>query len=140
MKLTHILFPTDFSPQNKKVREYVTFLGKLLSCNIHILHAIEPINGEQDEETEKFYQELLYHSHNKMQAEVAFFKGMGLNVESHVEVAPRWQSINQYVEKKHIDLIIMGSSRIVTDKGAFSIGNTSHKIFITALCPVLFVF
>ena len=140
MKIKSILFPTDFSEKSVKAREHVLYLGDALGSDIHILHAIEPLDYEEmDEEIMEFYRSIEVRMEDNMAKEARIFSDSDIKIHSEIIIGQRYQVINNYALEHDIDLIVMGSHGLRSDTGDMSVGTTSHKVVFTSPCPVLIV-
>jgi nucleotide-binding universal stress UspA family protein len=135
-----IVFPTDFSKYSLKARDYVLELAKSLNSKVYIIHAIEPIQYEEDdEEIKQFYRNIELDVDNKIELEKNYFLEKDINAFTDTVIGTSWKVINTYAKEKKIDLIVMGSHGYKTEKDEIVIGTTSHKVVLTSPCPVLIV-
>ncbi len=135
-----IVFPTDFSQYSSKARDYVAELAGTLGCRVYIIHAIEPIQYEEDdEEIKQFYRNIELEIDKKIEEEKNYFLQKNIDVYTDTVIGSAWKVINTYAKEKEIDLIIMGSHGFKTEKDEVVIGTTSHKVVLTSPCPVLIV-
>ena len=140
MKIKKILFPTDYSIYSDRAREYALQLAEVLKSRVYLLHAIEPLEyTDVDEEIKTFYSEIKIQLKEKMEKERAYFDYKDIDTHIAFVVGSSWKVINTYAKEKEIDLIIIGSHGIKTEKGDISIGTTSHKVMLTSPCPVLVI-
>ncbi|NIQ16094.1 MAG: universal stress protein [Candidatus Dadabacteria bacterium] len=140
MKFKNILFPTDFSNDSEKARDYVLYLSEELKATVHILHVIEPLEySEVDEEIQAFYDDLKTKLSKKMKNEIMHFNNRDIKTKTNLIIGKRWIEINEYAAKNNIDLIIMGSHGIRNKKGELLVGTTSHKVVFTSPCPLLLI-
>jgi nucleotide-binding universal stress UspA family protein len=135
-----IVFPTDFSKYSLKAREYVVELAKSLNSKVYILHAIEPIQYEEDdEEIKQFYINIEIEVDKKIEQEKNFFIERDIDAYTDTVVGSSWKVINTYAKEKEIDLIVMGSHGFKSENDEIVIGTTSHKVVLTSPCHVLIV-
>lgn len=140
MKIRNILFPTDFSEKSKKAREHAVYLGETLGADVHLLHAIEPLDYEEiDEEIMEFYKSIEDQIVVSIKNEAEIFSDKDIPVHTEIIIGRRHQVINNYALEHDIDLIVLGSHGVRTDTGELSVGTTSHKVMFTSPCPVLIV-
>ncbi|NIP31002.1 MAG: universal stress protein [Candidatus Dadabacteria bacterium] len=138
--INRIVFPTDFSIYSANAREYVMELAKSLGSKVYIIHAIEPIKYEEDdEEIQEFYKKIELEIENKIENEKEYFIENDITVYTDTIIGPSWKVINTYAKEKDIDLIVMGSHGYKTERDEIVIGTTSHKVVLTSPCPVLIV-
>lgn len=135
-----IAFATDFSKYSSSARDYALEIAKGLGCKVYVVHAIEPIHYEEDdEEIKEFYRNIELEVDKKIGQEQLFFADNGVQTSTDTVIGTSWKVINTYAKEKEIDLIVMGSHGLKTDKEDIVIGTTSHKVVLTSPCPVLIV-
>ena len=140
MKIKTILYPTDFSHKSENAREHAIYLAKSLGCEVHLLHAIEPLDyDEMDDEIMDFYKGLEKQAESKMDTEKQVFISSDVRIKDKVIIGQRWKVINNYSIENNIDLIILGSHGARNESGDLSIGTTSHKVMFSSPCPLLIV-
>ncbi|MCC6711999.1 MAG: universal stress protein [Candidatus Dadabacteria bacterium] len=140
MKITKIMFPTDFSEAMSAAKDHALYLAETLGARVSILHAIEPLDSDGiDDEIRDFYEALEAKMGEKMTDEREAFEGRGIEVETDIIIGERWKVINNVASERGIDLIVIGSHGITTSTGEISVGTTSHKVMFTSPCPVLVV-
>lgn len=140
MLIKRILFPTDFSETSMSAREHALYIAEALGAHVSILHAIEPLDSDtEDDEIREFYEALEARMEEKMSDERGIFEEKGIEVETDIIIGERWKVINSSASGKAVDLIIIGSHGVMTEAGELSVGTTSHKVMFTSPCPVLVV-
>lgn len=140
MNIKTILYPTDFSDRSQNAREHAIYLAKSLGCEVHLLHAIEPLDyDEMDDEIMNFYKGLEQQVEKKMNIEKEIFISSGVTPQDKIIIGQRWKIINNYAAENNIDLIVIGSHGVRSESGELSIGTTSHKVMFSSPCPVLIV-
>jgi nucleotide-binding universal stress UspA family protein len=138
----HILFPTDFSTTSTEAQRYAVSLAKQLGAQVHLLHAIEPIDvesGEADPEVDEFIRRLEARARNLMERLAVYFDEAGVETTQEVVVGRRWTAIVKRAQELRVDLIIMGTHGIRIDDEQVILGSTSHRVPYLAPCPVLLV-
>lgn len=136
-----ILVPTDFSKCSVSAVKVAAQLAKKLNASIHLLHVIETpvvaydagmVNFESLPQA-MFMKELADDNMKSLLAE-SFFKD--IVVEHKIEYDAIYNRINHYVEKHHINLIVMGSHGA---KGFNEIvlGSNAERVVRYSSCPVL---
>lgn len=125
---------------SSEVGEHALELARLSGGTVNLLHAIEPIDGttEEDSDTEAFYRKLEARAATRMEAWTTRCADAGIPCETTVQVGRRWQVIIATATSWEADLIVVGSRPTVRD-GKPHLGSTSHQVFFAANCPVYVV-
>lgn len=139
--ISSILVATDFSDRSAAAEEMAVLLATQNRAALHVVTAIEPIigveHGDEDaEEFAEFYQKLIRRAESELQLRLAAWSDKKMVVKHHIEVGPRWRVILEAAEAQNAGLIVLGRRHYSSDS---PLGTTSHKVFIGAQHPVLFV-
>lgn len=132
-----ILLPTVFEAGSRPAEEFALELAKKHGARVLALHAIEPIDAGEDEESVAFYDSLRERAEPRMEAVATRFREADVECATRVEVGRRWKVIVDTATQEGVDLIVMGS-RFFIENGRPRLGTTSHQVFLAAGCPVLF--
>ena len=138
VSLKNILYATDFSPTAESALPYVLGLAKRFGATVHALHVRFPVAypvvgpegmpqfmeaaEEQAKQESKQLHELL----------------AGLPHEVLISEGDIWTAINDTLQQRKIDLIVIGT-RGRTGIGRALLGSVAEEIFRRAPCPVLTV-
>ena len=139
--IQRILFATDFSPISDRAESYVVQIAKPLGARVIVLHAIEPIGGEEpgtDRQFDAFLRTLKEKAHARAKGLIERLAGEGIAAELRVEITKRWQAVVSVAAQENVDLVVMGSHAIQED-GKVYMGTTSHKVFFSTDKPLLVV-
>lgn len=139
--MKNILVPTDFSPCAKNAASAAYQLAQRFGATLHLLTCLNlPRNWEEMSESERLnhpeVQVVIQHGEAQLSELKRWF--------NDVPVETAWsghnlvQSIDRYVRKNGIGLIVMGSHG-VSGKSEFFIGSNTQKVVRTVHCPVLVV-
>lgn len=137
MRASRILLATDFTETSAGAEAWVEDVAARLRSHIVVLHAVEPIPGG-DRQTEAFLAILTKKAQVQLAQREDRMRQAGLSVEVRVLTEARWRAIVQTAEREACDLIVLGANRLIHD-GHPILGSTSHKVFLAARSPVLFV-
>ena len=137
MHASRILFATDFTATSAGAEAWVEDIAQRLNSRVILLHAVEPIPGG-DASTDAFLTDLSEKASSTLAELSDRLEQAGLAVEARVLIKERWRAIVDTAQAEGCDLIVLGASRLTPD-GRPMIGATSHKVFLTASAPVLFV-
>ena len=104
-----------------------------------LLHVIETIDPEGDDETEGFYTMLESKARVKMQELAEPFETQGLPPIQEIVYGKRAAEIVSFTMSKDVTLIIMSSHKLDLAEGARDWATLSHQVSILCQCPVLLV-
>lgn len=140
--MKNLLLPTDFSEEANNAFALALQLAKKNNARLHLLHcATVPIDWIHLSNQEKMYQDVnrkINHAQYQLNMLRENAEKEGIITTAVLSYQDLLKTINQDIEDKHIDLLIMGS------KGAsgfkeFLIGSNTEKLIRHAGCPVLTV-
>ena len=141
----HICVPTDTSAESRRALELAGKMQLLENpapeghCKITLLHVVEAIAHEADNEFESFYAQLIKRAEAKMEDLIAASQTQNLFLEKRIVIGNRTREILDFVQNNSIDLIILMSHRVDPDNLTQGWGTISHKVGILAPCPVMLV-
>lgn len=141
LKLKRILLATDFSARSEAAENFAVELAAKFDAALFLVSVIEPIMGlEKDDddagEFAEFYSKLMGRAETELERRLERWTSHRLVVQHHVAVGPRWKVILEQANEQNANLLILG--RRPYDQNT-PLGTTSHKVFVGARCPVLFV-
>jgi nucleotide-binding universal stress UspA family protein len=147
--MKNILVPTDFSEQASNALDVAMEIGRLNASTITLLHVVDlpalpyaPINvvGEYVSPVEDnlYIIQLLDTSRKRLDEIVSGLDKKGVTIQTKISPGNIFSSIEQEIEDRKIDIVIMGS------KGASGIdelliGSNTEKVVRRVKCPVLTV-
>ena len=137
--LKNILYATDFSPSSQAALPYLRAIAERSGSAVHVVHVLPPearTSVPMDEipelDTER---EIAESAMNTLLASLPF--GDIAHTET-IERGPLWEVLADFVEKKNIDLIVLGThGRRGLKK--LVLGSAAEQVFRNATCPVLTV-
>jgi nucleotide-binding universal stress UspA family protein len=132
-----ILLATDFSPIAERAEDETLALAHAFGAQVIALHAIEPIETDDESMFADFYVQLTRAAEHKLAALRARFEARGVTCKPEIRVERRWQAIVDTARSRGAELIVLGSH--APRMAAPGLGTTSHKVFLSAPVPVLFV-
>ena len=134
-----ILVAIGLGDMSDSVLEYAIALARPAGGTCHLLHAIEPIEGADDDpEISAFYESLGQRASERLAELETRCTAAGLSCEATVRVGRRWKQIVETAATWDADVIVVGSRPKLQD-GRPHLGSTSHQVFFAAQCPVLVV-
>jgi len=132
-----ILFATDFSDSAKRAQTYAIGLANRFRTNLIVAHANELPNYGQRPENWRAANESSAAAMRQLEKEMAAAYP-AFHPEFYVDEGAAWPIVESLLEKKQIDLIVLGT-RGRTSFGKFLLGSQAEEIFRHASCPVLTV-
>jgi nucleotide-binding universal stress UspA family protein len=147
--MRNILVPTDFSEQASNALDVAIEIGRLSNANITLLHVVDfpalpasPLNAVGDYvspvEDNLYAIQLLESSRTRIEQIISTVENKGVEIHSKISPGNIFSSIEEEIEDRKVDLVVMGS------KGASGIdelliGSNTEKVVRRAKCPVLTV-
>lgn len=136
IQVKNVLFLTDFSPAASAAVPYARELAKRFGAQIHALHVRGPVvNPMTDPSTWAALEEA---SETTKEVEIAKLRKSfpAMEPDILVEEGALWSSLASVVEKKSIDVIVLGT-RGRSGIGKFFLGSVAEEVFRRAPCPVM---
>jgi nucleotide-binding universal stress UspA family protein len=142
MTLDHVLLPTDFSECADHALTHAMRVADRFDARLHILHVVNELDpdwyglSEAQEKASELRTRIKEEARARLQ-ELAPDRDLDTTVSLQLsfDVA---DSINEYVEEREIDLVVMGThGRQGLDR--LMLGNVADKIIRHAPCPVMTV-
>ena len=135
----NILVPTDLSDKSKLSIQAALELAEEHSACVKLLHVVEKMGGEPDDEIEDFYLKLAEKASEKLvdwqQQFQAEFKGVP--IDKTILVGKRTHEILGFCQEKEIDLIVLASR--IFNQETQGVGTVSHQVALLAPVSVLVV-
>ena len=138
IRLSRILFATDFSDESFHALEHVLALNRNYAATVFITHVIDPLSFQFREQSVAAEERAALHNdaQTKLNELRARHGLQGRDYESVVLDGEIPAAIEKFVEKENIDLIVLGS-RGGSGLDRFFLGSVSEEIFRTVHCPVM---
>ena len=142
-----ILIPTDFSENSLNAIKYAMEIYKSKPAKIYILHAYadEVYNAMNDSEEEEFpvicEQARLESDKSLLDFKkqiTTFSKNPEHQFETISDFGQLVDSVNELVNRKNIDLVVMGTKGVTEDKD-ITFGSNTLQVIKYVNCPVLAV-
>jgi universal stress protein A len=137
LQFRHVLVPLDFSQANTELLSLVFDMVSENRARVTLLHVIEAIADDPDEDLEEFYAELEPAARGKLASAAQRFADAGVPVEQQVVIGRRMPSIVRFAMEQQIDLIVVGSRRLDLANPQHGIGNLGYQVSMFCQCPVL---
>jgi nucleotide-binding universal stress UspA family protein len=138
IQLKNILFTTDFSPAAAAALPYAGELAKHYGAKLYALHVRTPVINPMTPPAGWPALEKAAEAEERERRETLRNAIPGIEPTVLIEDGDLWSNVKSVVEKKSIDLIVMGT-RGLTGVGKLLLGSAAEEIFRDATCPVLTV-
>ena len=137
-RFSNILFATDFSPAANAAAPYAATIAEYYDSKLFVLHVRRPvINPMTPPAAWKKDEDAARREEEQQRAELlAMFTE--LEPEIMIKEGDLWSNLNAVVEKRNIDLIVIGT-RGRSGLGKLLLGSAAEEIFREARCAVLTV-
>jgi nucleotide-binding universal stress UspA family protein len=140
-----ILIPTDFSENSMNAVKYATELFKYERSEIYLLHAFSDSVYEDkarlaDAVFEELQQKALQKAKDNLEETrkqiIGFSPNPKHNLHTIAEFGLLVDSVNDWVEKENIDVVVMGTKGETADK-KITFGSNTLQVIKYVKCPVL---
>jgi nucleotide-binding universal stress UspA family protein len=138
-RFQHLLVPLDFTEKNRSALDIAFDIAVQNKARTTLLHVIETIEGPVDAEVESFYSRLQNRSQTELESAAQCFAQAGLTVDTKIRFGKRLHEIVQDSLDRQIDLIVMSSHPIDTQRPVQSLGTLSYQVSHLCRCPILLV-
>jgi nucleotide-binding universal stress UspA family protein len=140
VRLTNILVGTDFSPASERALEYALSLARRYNARILLAHVITADTAPMlAPEIAVSGQNAVHRAAEEAMGEILVSGRLrGVPHEIAIEQGPFWPSMEAFIAKHHIDLVIVGTEGTGGWK-KFFLGSGAEQVFRQAKCPVLTV-
>ena len=134
-----ILVPVDFTAKNERALRRARELAELEGGEVTLVHVIERLDDEIDEDLEGFYAKLEAKAEKKMTESLALLGEGKFTKRSAIVLGQRARTIADFAESEKVDVIVLSSHRVDPDRPGADWMTISYKVAILARCPVLLV-
>src|SRR5690554_3613200 len=140
-----ILIPTDFSENSINAIKYATELFKHGPTEIYILHAFaDEVYDDKARLVDAVFEELKESSVEKSRIALEKLKqqvlGFSPNPKHNIHLVSEFgllvDSVNDWVEKENMDVVVMGTKGKTADKN-ITFGSNTLQVIKYVKCPVL---
>lgn len=135
---TNILFPTDFSQAATPAQLYAASLARAYGAKLWAVHVRAPAMNAIAGPSSRISLAEAARTQREEQRRTLADAFSSLNSEIIIEEGSFWPVMEGLIEKKKIDLIVMGTHGR-SGIGKFVLGSASEETFRKAHCPVLTV-
>jgi nucleotide-binding universal stress UspA family protein len=140
MPFHRILVPVDNSGENQRAVELAARLASAHSDGVVVLlHVIETIEDEPEEEIRDFYAAIEDEARKAMEALVGAMPAKPSTIERRISYGRRGPEILAVAADCGADLVVVRSHRLDPAQPGAGIGTLSHEVALLADVPVLLV-
>jgi nucleotide-binding universal stress UspA family protein len=137
-RFQHVLIPVDLSDADAATFELVRDVTAG-GARVTLLHVIEAIDAEPDDELQQFYDTLEAKARQKLEAASKRVTTLGLPVDLAIVFGQRVAQIVRFSMERDVDLVVMRSTRVDLSQPAAGWQSLSHQVTILSQVPVLLV-
>jgi nucleotide-binding universal stress UspA family protein len=135
----HILVPLDLSHRNERTLRVALDLARAAQARVTLLHVIQRVPHVPPAELRAFYAELMQRSRRTLASATRGFERARVAIRSRVTIGDPTVEIIRTVRAGKVDLVVMGSHRVVLGKPGQGLGTTSYKVGVACPCSILMV-
>lgn len=135
----NILVPTDLTDKSVKALDIALRIGSKDGFKITLLHAIEIIDGANEEDFGDFYERLEKRAQKKLEEMVNLYEKENPNINTVIVFGNRVREIVRYVYDNDADLIVLSSHKIEKVDASQGWATISYQVGILSPCPVMMV-
>jgi nucleotide-binding universal stress UspA family protein len=138
-RFQHILIPLDFTEKNLEPLNIAFDLAVVNRARVTLLHVVEQISGEADEELAAFYTRLRVRAEAELESRSQRFDQVGIVVDCKIRIGRRLHEIVTDSIDRAADLIVMSSHKPDLDRPLQTWATLSYQVSVLCQCPVLLV-
>ena len=138
-RFKHILIPLDFTEKNLEALNIAFDLAVVNRARVTLLHVVEQISGEADEELAAFYARLRVRAETELESRSQRFDEVGIVVDCKIRIGHRLHEIVTDSIDRAADLIVMSSHKPDLDRPLQTWATLSYQVSVLCQCPVLLV-
>jgi nucleotide-binding universal stress UspA family protein len=135
----NILVPTDLADKSELSIHTALTMASQNHGSVQLLHVVEKVGDDADEEIEDFYLKLAEKANHKLSDWQNRFKTdfVDVPIDITILVGKRAQEILKFSQERDVDLIVMTSRTF--NKEEQGLGTLSHQVSLFAPVSVLVV-
>jgi nucleotide-binding universal stress UspA family protein len=138
-RFQHILIPLDFTEKNLAALNIAFDLAIVNHAKVTLLHVVEQLSGEVDDELLDFYNRLQARAETELEAKSQRFEEAGIAVDRKIRIGNRLHEIVTDSTERHADLIVMSSHKPDLNRPLQTWATLSYQVSVLCPCPVLLV-
>ena len=138
-RFKNILVPVDFTEKNLAAVDIAFELAVANQARVILLHVIETLEGESDDELERFYDRLEKRADAELERLSQRFLETGVAAERKIRFGKRLAEILAACADYHVDLAVMSSHKPDLQHVYQTWATLSYQVSVFCTCPVLLV-
>jgi len=138
-RFKNILVPVDFTEKNLPALDIAFELAVANRAHVTLLHVIETIDVDSDDELEKFYDRLEQRADSELERLSQRFLDAGLAGDRKVRFGKRLMEIVQCCTDHKADLVVLSSHKPDLQHPQQTWATVSYLVSVLCPCPVLLV-
>ena len=131
--------PVDLSQRNERVLRTALAMARQWRSRVTLFHVVQGVSALAPDELAAFYRRLIDRSERELRQAARSFSDRAIDVRTEIGVGEPPREIVRATLRGSVDLVIMGSHRIVPGRAQRGWGTTSYKVGIFCQCPILLV-
>lgn len=138
----HILVPLDLTARNDaalNIAFEMAVQNKAAVSLLHVVQKIETGSDAPDDETSEFYNQLRQRAASELDRFSQRFLDTETACEVKIRLGDRLQEIVDFAEQHRVDLIVMTSHKVDTERLPETWATLSYKVSVICGCPILLV-
>ena len=138
-RFQHILIPLDFTEKNLEALNIAFDLAVVNKARVTLVHVVEQIRGEMDDELSQFYARLRVRAESELESTSQRFDQAGIAVDCKIRIGHRLHEIVTDSVERAADLIVMNSHKPDPTRPLQTWATLSYQVSMLCQCPVLLV-
>lgn len=138
-RFQHILVPVDFTEKNLPALDIAFELAVANRSRVTVLHVIETLEGDTDDELRQFYRQLERRADSELERISQRFAAANVAVDRKIRYGRRLNEIVADCTERQPDLVIMSSHKPDLHKPLQTWATLSYQVSVLCPCPVLLV-
>ncbi len=139
LPFTHIVVPLDFTAKNEAAIEMARRLALESGGRVSLVHVIETIEGDEDNELADFYRTLEERAVQELSAAAQRLAGANIAVEEYVLFGKRGLEILRFATEQRADLLLLSAQTAAAASVQRAAGSLSYQLSVFAPCTVMVV-
>ncbi|MGE3164203.1 MAG: universal stress protein, partial [Planctomycetota bacterium] len=122
----------------ERAEEYALEIAQSMGASVKVVHVIEEIDLENDQEVERFYAALQEQAGKRLAKILTRFRNAGVECDGQIDIGRRWRGVLDAAKADASDLVVVGARRW-DDEGRAYLGTTSQRVFLSSPIPVMVI-
>jgi nucleotide-binding universal stress UspA family protein len=135
-RFEHVLVPVALGPRPARLLDIARGLALEHEARMTLLHVVHAVPDISSVELRSFYARLRRRAQDHLRRLAASLPG--IDVRTAVTVGDPAADVLAFVNKRKVDLIVVGSHRLARGPG-HGLGTTSYRVALQCPCAVMLV-